>query len=212
MKTLLICGMEGRMGSETARLAPAHGFTPRPFRPGASGAAIIDFSHPDSLEGLLAAGLPLVIGTTGHTQAQQESIRRRSRTLPIFQSANFSMGIYAMTQLACLARRLLPQWELSLTEVHHAGKKDAPSGTALALSEVLSLAPERILSIRAGTVRGIHALGLYGREEHLLLTHTAEGRAAFAHGALQAASWLICHKSGLYGMADLMKPPAGEQG
>lgn len=203
MKTLLISGFDGRMGQECARLAPEYDFAAREYAADADGAALLDFSHPDCLAKVLACPLPLVIGTTGYTAAQQETIRQAAQSRPIFQAANFSPGVYLLGLLAEKAKSLLPDWDVSLAEIHHAGKADRPSGTAQALMHSLQIF--QVLSIRGGTVPGIHEIGFYGPGEHLGITHTAESRAVFAHGALQAANWITDKGPGFYGMRDLYK-------
>ena len=203
MKTLLICGFEGRMGQACAQLAPEYGFTPREYKADQPGDLLLDFSHPDRLAEVLACPLPLVIGTTGYTAAQQEAIRQAAKSRPVFQAANFSPGIYILALLAEKAKTLLPDWDVSLTEIHHVNKADRPSGTAKALKESLQI--PQVVSIRGGTVRGVHEIGLYGPEEHLRITHTAESRAVFAHGALKAANWIMGKGPGFYGMDDLYK-------
>ena len=204
MTTLYISGLAGRMGGEVARLAPAYGFTPRAFQPGGRAGVVVDFSHPDCLAALLEGELPLVIGTTGYTAAQQAQIVQASRGRPILQAANFSLGVAAMRRLAVAARQLLPGWDIRLVERHHADKQDAPSGTALALAKAVEISRSEILSVRAGTVRGVHEVGFYGREEALMLTHVAESRAVFAHGALRAARWIVGRPCGLYGVEDML--------
>ncbi|MBR1606454.1 MAG: 4-hydroxy-tetrahydrodipicolinate reductase [Clostridia bacterium] len=203
MKTLLISGFSGRMGRECARLAPACGFASQAYRAGLPGDVLLDFSHPDCLPEVLACPLPLIIGTTGYSEEQLQEIRTASEKRPVFLAANFSPGIYALGILAEKVKELLPDWEISLTEIHHAGKKDTPSGTALRLADRLQI--DQVQSIRGGTVRGVHEIGLYGPEEHLQITHTAESRAVFAHGALKAARWVMDKVPGLYGMKDIIK-------
>ena len=203
MKKLLISGFDGHMGQETARLAPDYGFDAQPFSVGESGDVIIDFSHPDCLNALLESGIPLVIGTTGYTQAQQRRILEAATLRPIFQAANFSPGVYALGAAAKAVKALLPDWDISLIERHHARKLDHPSGTALRLAQ--SVEANQVLSVRAGTVRGIHELAFYGPEESVFFIHTAESRAAFAHGALRAAKWLLEQENGLYGMEHLIR-------
>ena len=203
MKTLLISGYSGRMGQEIVRLAPSYGFAPREYQAGMPGDILLDFSHPDCLPEVLACPLPLVIGTTGYSDQQLQEIKASAKTRPVFWAANFSPGIYALGILAEKAKELLPEWDISLTEIHHAGKADRPSGTARHLAERLQI--DQVQSIRGGTVRGIHVIGLYGPEEHLQITHAAESRAVFAHGALKAANWIIDKAPGFYGMHDLYK-------
>lgn len=204
MTPLYISGIDGRMGGEVQRLAPAYGFTPRAFSAEAKAGVIVDFSHPDRLPALLQAELPLVIGTTGYTPAQQAQIAEAARSRPIFQSANFSLGVHALRQAALLIQQLLPAWDVRLLERHHARKQDAPSGTALALADALALPRGDILSLRAGTLRGVHELGFYGAEESLTLVHAAESRVVFAHGALEAARWLMGRGCGMYGIEDML--------
>ena len=210
MNRLLISGIDGRMGREVARLCPDYGFAPRPFVPEAQGAVIVDFSHPDCLDGLLESPLPLVIGTTGYTAEQAARIREAARARPVFQAANFSPGVYALGAAVRAARRMLPDWDVSLIERHHIRKQDSPSGTALDLARRIGLKKEQILSVRGGTVRGVHELTFYGPEETLLLIHAAESRAVFAHGALRAARWLIGQSPGMYGMKELLSKQEAE--
>ena len=201
MKKLLISGHDGRMGQAVAALAGDYGFEARAFAPGMTGDVIVDFSHPDCLTDLLKSNLPLVIGTTGYTPTQQRVIAQAAGARPIFQATNFSPGVFALTRLARQARTLLPDWQTTLIERHHAAKQDSPSGTALRLAEAAQIA--EIHAIRAGTVRGVHELTFYGSEETLTLMHNAESRDVFAHGALRAAVWLMGRQAGLYGMEDL---------
>ena len=206
MKRLLISGWDGRMGGRVRALAPAYGFDPLDFDGNDAGDIVIDFSHPSRLQALLERSLPLVIGTTGVTPAQQAQIAAAAQAFPIFHSANFSPGIFALSRALRQLKTLLPEWEAALTEQHHAAKRDVPSGTALELAKVLGLPEDQILSGRAGTVRGVHTVVLYGPEETLTLTHSAESRTLFAHGALRAAQWLLTQKNGLYGMENLYRP------
>lgn len=204
MQRLLISGMDGRMGQEVLRLAAEHGFEAKCFAPGMAGDLIVDFSHPARLEALLVSPLPLVIGTTGYTEEQLRRIREAAKARPIFQAENFSPGMYVLEQLGVLARTMLLEAQLMLIECHHAGKKDAPSGTALRLAERLGMSMEAINVLRGGTVCGVHELVFLDQEEHITLTHTAESRAVFARGALQAARWLMDQPPGYYTMADWM--------
>ena len=110
-----------------------------------------------------------------------------------------------MARLLAQAASSLPGWDGALIERHHAGKVDAPSGTAIALAQAMAMPREGILSVRGGTVRGLHEAGFYGPEEHLTIVHCAESRAVFAHGALRAARWSIGRPAGLYGMEDMLE-------
>ena len=187
-----------------AALAAQYGFTL-----GEKAEAAIDFSHPDALDAVLdavlARGIPLVSGTTGYSLAQQQQIHAAAQRVPILRSANFSLGAAVMARLLAQAASSLPGWDGALIERHHAGKVDAPSGTAIALAQAMALPREGILSVRGGTVRGLHEAGFYGPEEHLTIVHCAESRAVFAHGALRAARWSIGRPAGLYGMEDMLE-------
>ena len=170
MTGLLLFGAEGRMGREVAALAAQYGFTL-----GEKAEAAIDFSHPDALDAVLdavlARGIPLVSGTTGYSLAQQQQIHAAAQRVPILRSANFSLGAAVMARLLAQAASSLPGWDGALIERHHAGKVDAPSGTAIALAQAMALPREGILSVRGGTVRGLHEAGFYGPEEHLTIVH-----------------------------------------
>ena len=203
MKTLLISGHSGRMGGEVARLAPQYGFDPHPYAPGKAGDVTVDFSHPDALPALLRGAGPLVIGTTGYDAAALDALQKAARLRPILMAENFSPGAFALRAVALRAQSLLPDWQITLIERHHAGKRDAPGGTARALAQALGLPKEQITALHAGTLRGVHEVTLYGPEETLTLLHLAESRAAFAHGALRAARWLPSQPPGLYSLEDM---------
>lgn len=176
MTGLLLFGAEGRMGREVAALAAQYGFTL-----GEKAEAAIDFSHPDALDAVLdavlARGIPLVSGTTGYSLAQQQQIHAAAQRVPILRSANFSLGAAVMAPAAGAGGKQSAGWDGALIERHHAGKVDAPSGTAIALAQAMALPREGILSVRGGTVRGLHEAGFYGPEEHLTIVHCAESRA-----------------------------------
>ncbi len=202
MKRLYLTGTLGRMEQQIALLAPQHGFVLSPWE---SADIVMDFSRPEylqrTLDCALSRGLPLVIGTTGYDAAQQNAIAQAAQHLPVFQSANFSPGIHALLCLVQKACAMLPTWNSALMEYHHREKRDAPSGTALKLMQCAPI--DVVHAVRGGTICGIHEVKLMGQEEHLTLTHTAESRAVFAHGALDAASWLLKRPPGLYGMEQL---------
>lgn len=173
---------------------------------------IVDFSSPQGL-GLsidLARALraALVCGTTGLTDAHKAALRDASRDIPVLWASNMSAGVAALAAvLPALARRLGPAFRASIVETHHAGKKDAPSGTALRLADALrsggaDLPPDRIASIRAGDVVGEHAIRLEGPAETIELTHRAGSRDLFALGALRAAAFLAGKPPGWYAIED----------
>jgi 4-hydroxy-tetrahydrodipicolinate reductase len=173
----------------------------------------IDFSTAGATEEICAAaeGLrrPLVIGTTGHSTAQGEAIKAHSKAIPIVLASNFSLGVNTLFWLTARAARLLgPSFQVEIEETHHVMKKDAPSGTAKTLAEILRAErggrDVRVRSIREGEVVGEHIVSFSGPGEHLELVHQADSRETFAVGALTAAKWLIGRPAGLYSMQDVL--------
>jgi 4-hydroxy-tetrahydrodipicolinate reductase len=189
---------------------------------------VIDFSHPDAIGNVCAAASrhkrPLVIGTTGHSAEQRAEIARCALSVAVVLSSNFSIGVNALFWLTRKAGEMLgPDFDLEIVEMHHRLKKDAPSGTALTLSEILQaqreLAPtygrhgqvgERkaneigIHSVRGGDVVGDHTVIFAGAGERVELTHRATSRQTFAAGALRAARWVVGRAPGLYSMEDVL--------
>jgi len=175
---------------------------------------VIDFSHADAIEGICHAALhhrqSLVIGTTGHSAIQQQLIAKTAEALPIVFASNFSIGVNALFALASKAAEILgPEFNLGIVETHHRMKKDAPSGTAKTLAEILRTARKLndqvpIQSIREGEVVGDHTVSFAGPGERLELTHRASSREIFARGALRAAQWITGKPAGLYTMQDVL--------
>ena len=171
---------------------------------------MIDFSHPGLLDELLTFcckhQMPIVLAVTGYSPQQLDQIHLASHTIPIFQSANLSIGasiLLKLTKQAAIA--LGPDFGASITERHHSQKIDSPSGTALMLSAVIPQTAD-IFSIRAGTTAGEHAVMFAGPDEVLELTHRADSREVYAAGAVRAAHFLSeVVKPGLFGMDDLLK-------
>jgi 4-hydroxy-tetrahydrodipicolinate reductase len=174
----------------------------------------IDFSHPDAITEICRAALhcdkPLVIGTTGHSQAQRGTIEEAARSLPIVLASNFSVGVNVLFWLTRkAAERFGDDFSAEIVEAHHKTKKDAPSGTAKTLAELLKAARKieneiPIQSIREGDVVGEHTVIFSGPEERLELTHRAASREIFARGALRAAKWIMGKPAGLYTMQDVL--------
>jgi len=193
---------------------------------------VIDFSSPDATKSNCAACVefrkPLVIGTTGHSLEQLSAIEGAAKSVAILLAANFSVGVNALFWLTRKAAELLGEsFDLEIVETHHRLKKDAPSGTAKRLAEVLcearglrygedithgreGLAGERprkeigVHAIRAGDVVGDHTVIFASSGERLELTHKASSRETFALGALRAARWIIGKPAGLYTMEDVL--------
>lgn len=193
--------------------------------------AAVDFSHPAALTALLAfcvrRDIPAVLATTGYSDEQLVEIEAAATAIPLFRSANFSLGINVLKALARQAAVLLGEdFDIEIVERHHNKKVDAPSGTALlladAISEALPYEPEYvydrhsvrrprdrreigIAALRGGTIAGDHEILFAGRDEVIELRHSAQSREVFASGALKAARFLAqCQAPGLYDMEDLL--------
>ena len=175
----------------------------------------IDFSTPDSVvanaQALAARGISLVIGTTGWSE--HEAVVRKAVAdagVGAVVAPNFSTGVVLFGALVAHAAKLFgPQAEFAgfIHEAHHAAKKDAPSGTGLALKRAMEQAgfprPIDVSSTRAGYIPGTHTIGFDGPAETVTLTHTARDRTAFARGALAAAQW-VHGKHGWFTMRDVL--------
>jgi 4-hydroxy-tetrahydrodipicolinate reductase len=217
---LLLVGY-GRMGRMVESLAPEHGFTvagfvdehtdPEAAWPAADVA--IDFSLasavPSTVARLARRGTPVVIGTTGW-QAEEARVRDIATGIGVVAAPNFAIGVNVFMAVAARLGRLMaaqPSFGAWIQELHHAAKKDAPSGTALEMERRLRAegytAPLPIASTRAGAIPGTHTLGFDTASETITLTHQARDRAAFARGALVAAHWII-GKRGWYSMAEVL--------
>ena len=174
----------------------------------------IDFSQADAITEICRAALehrkPLVIGTTGQSNEQLKIIKESAQSLPIVFASNFSIGVNVLFWLTRKATEQLgSDFDAEIVETHHKMKKDAPSGTAKTLAEVLKAAKTTqaeipIQSIREGDVVGEHTVIFNGPSERLDLTHRAAGREIFARGALRAAKWIIGKPPGLYNMQDVL--------
>ncbi|CAN5694710.1 4-hydroxy-tetrahydrodipicolinate reductase [soil metagenome] len=189
---------------------------------------LIDVSHPDATAAALQTRKPLVIGTTGHSDQQRREIEQAAQVVPIVLAPNFSVGVNTLFWLTRKAAELLGEgFDLEIVETHHRLKKDAPSGTAKRLAEVLcevrgwsyesemahgraGLIGERparqigMHAVRAGDVVGEHTVIFAGTGERVELTHRASSRDTFACGALRAARWVIGKAPGLYSMEDVL--------
>lgn len=193
-----LIGADGRMGKTIALLYPVFPITRSTPRINLDCDVLIDFSSPQALRDNLAANKPIVIGTTGHRDLSP--IEQASKHLPIFYAPNFSLGAAILNRIATFVSQHFPS-DIDLIEIHHSGKKDSPSGTALHLAK--NLPNSRIHSIRSGKTIGDHTLIFNNGEEKLTLSHQVQTREAFAKGALAAAHFLIGKPPGLYNMDNL---------
>jgi len=172
----------------------------------------IDFSQADSVDEICRAALghakSLVIGTTGHSQQQRKTIEDTAHSLPIVLASNFSVGVNVLFWLTQKTAKLLgSDFNPEIVETHHKMKKDAPSGTAKTLAEILKSMRNHeipIQSIREGEVVGEHTVIFGGPDERLELTHRAANRGIFAAGALRAAKWIIDKPPGVYSMQNVL--------
>jgi 4-hydroxy-tetrahydrodipicolinate reductase len=240
-----IFGASGRMGRaviaavEESADAAVSGTTGSSGDPAATlrGADVaIEFALPQAtavnLTACLAAKRPIVIGTTGHDDAQRTQIATAARDIAIVMAPNMSLGVNLLLKLVELtAGKLDASYDIEIFEAHHRNKKDAPSGTALALGAAAAAgrgvkltdvadyarygageARERgaigFSVFRGGDVIGDHTVTFAGVGERIELTHRASDRMAFARGAVQAARWLVGRPPGLYSMQDVLATSA----
>jgi len=170
----------------------------------------IDFSLAEAFDPMLALcvgrGAALVSGTTGLDEAQRAAIEAAASRIPLLWAANFSLGVAVLNDLVERAASALQGWDCDIVEAHHAQKKDAPSGTALALgaSAAQGGAHARYASLRAGDIVGEHTVQFTTAGERIELVHRAGNRDIFARGALHAAANLAGRKPGLYRLRDLL--------
>lgn len=170
----------------------------------------IDFSLPEGFDRVLdvctARGRPLVSGTTGLSKAQQQALERHALRIPVVWAANFSVGVAVLSDLVERAASLLSGWDCDIVESHHIHKKDAPSGTALALGRCAEQggAAPRFASLRAGDIIGEHLVQFATAGERIELVHRATNRDIFARGALHVARRLASRPPGLYRVRDLL--------
>jgi len=230
-RSIAIIG-DGKMGQAIRQLAIENGWKVSAMlgeRESANGKGItsgtlgdadvaVEFTQPDAavanITATLRAGAPIVVGTTGWYDELPEVTRIAKETgTGLLWSSNFSLGVNVMIELARYAGTLmhpLEGFDAHIVETHHSRKKDAPSGTAIAIGKAASDALDRPIpttSIRTGSVPGTHELIFDGMFEQLSLTHVARDRRVFAEGALQAAAWLI-GKKGVFTMRDVLELPA----
>lgn len=237
---ILLNGAKGRMGQAILEIAAANdasivaacdqGDRPEDHLEGSQ--AIIDFSfHEVTLPiAQLAAdkALPLVIGTTGHSEEEKEAIlQATAEKIPVVWAGNYSVGVNTLNYLTRKAAAILgPQYDPEVLELHHHHKKDAPSGTAERLIEILQEGygftpaetthgrqgivgerPQReigVHAVRGGDIVGEHTVYFCGQGERIELTHRATDRRIFAQGAVRAAHWAVGKAPGLYNMEDVL--------
>jgi 4-hydroxy-tetrahydrodipicolinate reductase len=192
---------------------------------------VVDFTAAepsvDFAEACVRASIPFVTGTTGFNAPQRERLERASGRIALVSSPNMSVGVHVMLEAASLLGRVLGNaWDAEVLELHHRMKKDAPSGTALRLAEVVArsrgqdasvfrlaragpvgerpLGEIGVQTLRGGDVVGEHTVYFLGQGERIELSHRATSRDQFAKGALRAALWVRNQPPGLYAMRDVL--------
>lgn len=240
MAAIGIYGSAGRMGRAIATIAHDDGVAIAGGADASDDAValahaadvLVDFSTPAALEAHLAAATgartPIVVGTTGLNSTHHALLDRAAETIAVLQTGNTSLGVTLLANLVReAARRLGPDWDIEIAEMHHRHKVDAPSGTALLLGDAAAkgrgttLGEERVdsraglvgartegtigfASLRGGSVIGDHMVVFAGEGERIELGHRGEDRTIFARGAIKAALWLADKPAGRYGMSEVL--------
>ena len=241
---VIVNGASGRMGKVVLRLL-SEGYRGASFGGGidafsedptiaktpdaleTTGDVIIDFSSHLATESICAYAVktktPIVVCTTGHTEEELAIIKKTAESVPVFHSANMSLGVALLCELARQAAALYPDADVEIVETHHNRKLDAPSGTALMIAD--RIREERtdatyklgraghekrekreigIHAVRMGNVVGEHEVRIGTDTETITLKHEAHDRSLFAEGAIVAARYLIGQTAGMYGMRDML--------
>lgn len=241
MTKIGIIGSKGRMGQALVAAIEEAGLTHAGGADEGDDVAVlasasdvlVDFSLPAALDASLAAciaaGKPVLVGTTGLSDAHHAAIDRAAEKIAVLQTGNTSLGVNMLAALVeQAAAKLGDDWDIEIVEMHHRHKVDAPSGTAKLLGEAaasgrgidlashsesgrdgITGAREKgaigFAALRGGSVAGDHSVILATDEERLELTHRAENRMIFARGAVKAAGWLVGQAAGRYHMSDFLQ-------
>lgn len=241
---ILINGVCGRMGSELLKIVES-GYCGAQFAAGvdinAKGGGfytaledvkepadcMIDFSHhsctPAILKYAVEKNLPVVIATTGHTPEELQVMEAAAQKIPVFHSANMSLGVALLLELAKTAAKTIPDADIEIIETHHNRKEDAPSGTALMIAKALQKVREKaklvfgrygsakrekgeigIHAVRLGNIVGKHEVILATDTQTLTISHECHTRSVFAEGAVNAAAFLIGKPAGMYDMQSMI--------
>ncbi|MBE6679492.1 MAG: 4-hydroxy-tetrahydrodipicolinate reductase [Ruminococcaceae bacterium] len=189
---------------------------------------IIDFSHHSAIDEVAEYAekfnVAVVLCTTGQTDEEIEKVKKLANKVPVFFSANMSMGVALLCELAKKSAVVLPDADIEIIEKHHSAKLDAPSGTALMLANAIKSVREKLTlmlgrsgrrerekneigihAVRAGNIVGEHEIILATKNEIITLSHSAMSRSVFADGAIAAAKWICGKAAGLYAMQDMIK-------
>lgn len=174
--------------------------------------AVIDFTLPqatmENINYVLKYQKPLVLGTTGFSEEEIGKIKDASKEIPVVFSPNMSIGVNLLFGIVGeVAKKLGPGYDIEIVEAHHKAKKDAPSGTAKKLAQIIAKDTARIIpvhAIRAGDIVGDHTVIYAGGGERIEIKHQAHSRDVFVLGALKAAKWVVRKQPGLYSMQDVI--------
>lgn len=251
MIKIIVSGCNGRMGQVVTRLCQADekleivaGFDPNtaklsdypvyahPMEFAGSADVVIDFSSPAALDSLLSWCLgkkvPIILCSTGYSPEQLDAVAKAAESIPVFKSANMSLGINVLMELVKRAAEIMGEtFDIEIVEKHHNQKKDAPSGTALMLADAakagVAYEPEYVYdrskvrqprdkkeigisAIRGGTIPGEHSVIFAGTDEVIEFKHTVYSREVFAAGAVKAAKFMSgVTAPGMYDMGDVLK-------
>jgi 4-hydroxy-tetrahydrodipicolinate reductase len=174
---------------------------------------LIDFTLPEAvdthLDYVAKYKKAYVLGTTGLSDAQKSKVEEIAKIVPVVFTPNMSVGMNTLFAiLPEIAKRLGPDYSVEIVEAHHKAKKDAPSGTAKKLAEVITQVTKKDIpmhSIRLGDIFGDHTIVFCGNSERIEIKHQAHSRDLFVVGALKAAKWILGKPAGLYSMQDVLK-------
>lgn len=250
MTRIIICGIKGKMGQvllsciskrSDCRVVAGIARSEDPYAPvplfteassvNVQADVLLDFSHPSALSSILTYAVKqkvaLVLCTTGYSQEQIQKIKKTAELIPVFFSGNMSLGINLLIELSKKAKKVLnDNFDVEILEKHHNQKIDAPSGTALMISDAIASVSNTkpkyiydrhsyrrarqkneigIHSIRGGTIVGEHEVIFAGHDEVFTLSHVALSKEVFATGSINAAIFIKNKPAGLYKMCDMLK-------
>ena len=221
MLSVCIVGASGRMGGAISALLPSAKIYPYSrlkadnidafIKDVQASDGVIDVSHPDNIawavEACVKANKPYMCCTTGLAESHMNALKAASASIPVLYAANTSLGVAILKKAVALVSKAFGEnADITISEIHHRMKKDAPSGTALELSKVIGR-PDTVnfSSIRGGNIAGEHTVHFFHGDETISLSHTCLNRNVFAEGAIKAAKWLFKQPSGFYGLNDMLE-------
>lgn len=208
-----IIGSSGKMGKEISSLIEENG-DDVVFKYDVDGEwietepqVLIDFSLPAAFEKTIEYierfKIPLVIGTTGLSDAQIKKLKEMGKTSAVVQSFNFSTGIQMLLKCSEILNKYLDGWDVEISETHHRYKKDKPSGTALMIKDILDK-DVNISSLRLGNVAGEHTVSFGGAGEVISIKHSATSRRTFAEGVIKSCNFVLDKTTGFYSFKDVL--------